>query len=78
MLRLPAQLLVRAGRVSCEVQHITLPPLDDLVRQVAAHGMREGFDHVVDSAAFASAQIPGAYARVVGAKMVEGDQVSAR
>ena len=78
MLRLPAQLLVRARRVGRQVQHVALPALDDLVGQVAADGVREGLDHVVDGGALAGAQVPGAHAWVVRAEVVEGDEVAAR
>lgn len=40
--------------------------------------MREGLDHVIDGAALAGAEVPGAHARVVGAKVIEGDQMAAR
>lgn len=58
LMRCPSELLVRSSRVGCEIEHITSPTTNNLVRQIAAHSFGEVFDHLEDSGAPASAQIP--------------------
>ncbi|KKA16118.1 hypothetical protein T310_10316, partial [Rasamsonia emersonii CBS 393.64] len=70
-LGLPAQLLVRPRRVRRQVQHVTRTARSNLVWQVTAHRGREGADHLVDSAATASTQVPGANTRLVRTQVVE-------
>jgi len=73
---LPAQLLVRPGRVGGEVEDVSGTAANDLVRQVATDGGGEGLDHLEHGAASAGAQVPRADARVLRAEVVEGNQVT--
>lgn len=76
--RLPVQLLVRPGRVCGKIQNITGPAANDLVRHISPHGGAEGLDHVEDRTALTGSQIPGSYARVMIAEVVEGEEVALR
>ena len=76
LLRLPTQFLVRPARVRRQVQHVSRPAADDLVLQILTAGGAEGFDHVEDGRAFASAEIPRPDARVVLAQVGKGGQVA--
>lgn len=57
-LRLPAQLLVGERRIGRQVQHVSLPALDDLVGEVAPDDVAKGLDHLKDGAAAAGTQVP--------------------
>lgn len=61
-----------------QVQNIARSAAYNLVGQFAADGFGESVDHLEDGAALAGAQVPSADARVVGAEVVERDQVAAR
>jgi hypothetical protein len=75
-LGLPAELLVGTGRVGSQIENVTGAAGSDLVGQVAADGLGKGADHLVDGAAAACAEVPGADAGVVGAEVVEGFEVA--
>lgn len=72
---LPAEFLVRTGRVRCEIQNVTSPACNHLVRKIAANCCAEGFDHVVHGAAFSGSEIPCAHTWVLLAEVIEGNQV---
>lgn len=72
----PAELLVGASRVGCEVENVTSTAGSDFVGEVAADGLGEGADHLVDGAATAGTQVPGAHTGVVGAEVVQGLEVT--
>lgn len=78
VLRLPAEFVVGPGRVGGEVEDVTGATGGNLVSEVAAGGGGEGADHLVDGAALAGAQVPGANTGVVSAEVVEGFQVAVR
>lgn len=75
-LRLPVEFLVGTRRVGGEVEHVAVATGRDFVGERLADGRGEGVDHLVDGAAAAGSQVPGAYARVLGAEVVEGFQVA--
>lgn len=75
-LRLPVQLLVGQARVGRQVEHVTLPPLDDIVGQVATHDLAERLDHLEHRGATAGAQVPRLDAGLVLAQVVESDQMA--
>lgn len=75
-LGLPAQLAVGAGGVGSEVEDVTCTARGDFVGHVSADGLGESTDHLVDGAAAAGAEVPGAHAGVVGAEVVEGLEVA--
>ena len=50
-LGLPAKLIVGAGRVGREIQHVTATSRGDLVLELVAHSLGEGVDHFIDGAA---------------------------
>lgn len=75
-LGLPAQLGVGARGVGRQVEDVTGAAGSHLVGQVAADGGGEGLDHLVDGAALAGTQVPGADTGVVVAEIVEGLQVA--
>lgn len=75
-LGLPAKLLVGTSRVGGEVENVAGTARGDFVGEVAADGLGEGTDHLVDSAATAGTKIPGAHTGVVGAEVVEGLEVA--
>jgi hypothetical protein len=54
---------------------LVLQPSSVLAR-VAADGGRKGLDHLVDGAALAGAQVPGADAGVLLAEVVKGGEVA--
>ena len=72
----PAELGVGAGGVGGEVEDVACATGRDFVWQVAADGGGEGLDHLVDGAALAGAQVPGADTGVVLAEVVEGCEVA--
>lgn len=72
----PAELGVGTGSVSGKVEDIACTAGSDFVGKVAADGGGEGLDHLVDGAALAGAQVPGADAGVVLAEVVEGCEVA--
>jgi hypothetical protein len=72
----PAELGVGTGGVGGQVEDITRAARGDFVGEVTADGGGEGFDHLVDGAAFAGAQVPGADAGVVLAEVVERCEVA--
>jgi hypothetical protein len=72
----PAKLGVGTGGVGGEVEDVAGAARGDFVREVAADGGGEGLDHLVDGAALAGAQVPGANAGVVLAEVVEGGEVA--
>jgi hypothetical protein len=74
----PAELGVGAGSIGSKVENITSTARSDLVGEVAADGGGEGLDHLVDCAAPAGAQVPGADAGVVLAEVVESREVAVR
>lgn len=76
MLGGPAELGVGAGGVGSQVQDVTSAARGDFVGEVAADGSGEGLDHLVDGAALAGAQVPGAHAGVVLAQVVQGLEVA--
>lgn len=65
--RLPPQLAIRTGRIARQVEDIAIAPRSNFIGQVTTHGVTEGFDNFKDGAAVAGAEVPGAYARTVGA-----------
>ena len=73
---LPLQLLVGERGVGREVEHVPEPPVDDLVREVAADRGAEGLDHLEDGAAAAGAQVPGLDTGVVLPEVFQGSQVA--
>lgn len=75
-LGLPAQLLTSARRIGGQIQDVAGTARSDLVGKVATDGGREGLDHLVDSASATGSQVPGAHTRVVGAQVVQGEQVT--
>lgn len=75
-LGLPAELGVGARGVGRQVEHVSGAAGGHLVGEVAADGGGEGTDHLVDGAALAGSQVPGADTGVVGAQVVEGLQVA--
>lgn len=68
----PAKLRVGAGGVGGKVEDVASAARGDLVREIAADGVGEGFDHFVDGAALAGTKVPGADAGVVLAEVVQG------
>lgn len=76
VLSTPAELGVGAGGVGGEVEDVACAARSDFVRKVAADGGGEGLDHLVDGAALAGAQVPGADTGVVLAEVVEGCEVA--
>lgn len=72
----PAELLVGASGVGRQVEDITSTARSNLVGKLAASGGREGADHLVDGAALAGTQVPGANTGVVGAEVVQGLQMA--
>jgi hypothetical protein len=72
----PAELGVGASSVGGEVEDVACTTGSDFVGEVAADGGREGLDHLVDGAALAGAQVPGADAGVLLAEVVEGGEVA--
>ena len=72
----PAELGVGTGGVGGEVEDVAGAAGGDFVGEVAADGGREGLDHLVDGAALAGAQVPGADAGVVLAEVVESGKVA--
>lgn len=72
----PAELLVGAGGVGGEVEDVAGAARRDLVGQVAADRCAEGLDHIVDGAALAGAEVPGAHAGLLLAEVVERDEVA--
>lgn len=72
----PAKLLQGPSRVGSEIEHVTGTTRGNFVRKLAADGFGESVDHFVDSAPTASTQVPGAHAGVVGAKIVQGQQMT--
>lgn len=72
----PAELGVGAGGVGGKVEDVTCAAGSDFVGKVAADGGGEGLDHLVDGAALAGAQVPGADAGVVLAEVVERCEVA--
>lgn len=75
-LGLPAELLVGTSRVGGEVENVTGSAGSDFVGEVAADGLGEGADHLVNGAAAAGTKVPGAHTGVVGAEVVEGLEVA--
>ena len=75
---LPPQLLVRLGRIRRQIKHVTCSTLDDLVREVAANTLREGFDHVEDGGPATGAKVPSIDAGLLLTKVVEGSKVALR
>jgi hypothetical protein len=75
-LSLPAELGVSAGGVGSEVEDIASATGSDLVGLVLSDSGGEGADHLVDSAAPAGTQVPGAHTGVVGAQVVQGLEVT--
>lgn len=75
-LGLPAKLFVGASRVGGEVENVTSTTGGNLIRKVAANGSGEGANHLIDGAALAGTQVPGADAGVVGTQVVEGLEVA--
>lgn len=73
---LPAELSVGAGRVSGQVKDVTSATGSNLVGHLAADGVGEGVDHLVDGAALSGSQVPGLDTGVVAAEVVEGLQVA--
>lgn len=72
----PTKLLVGASRVGGEVENVTGAAGGNLIRKVTANGSGEGANHLVDGAALAGTQVPGADAGVVGTQVVEGLEVT--
>ena len=72
----PAELGVGTGGIGGEVEDVACAARGDLVGKVAADGGGEGLDHLVDGAALAGAQVPGADAGVVLTEVVEGCEVA--
>lgn len=77
-LRLPAELLLGAGRVGGQIQDVAGAAGRDLVREIAAHRGGERADHLVDGAALAGTEVPGAHAGAVLEQVVEGLEVAVR
>lgn len=67
-----------AGGVGSEIKDVTSATGGNFVGLVLSDGVGEGTDHLVDGAALASAQIPGADTRVVGAEVFQGLDVAVR
>ena len=76
MFGLPAELGVSAGRVSGEVKNVTSATGGNLVGHLAADGVGEGGDHLVDGATLSGSQVPGAHTGVIAAEVVEGFEVA--
>lgn len=72
----PAELVVSASGVGRQVEDVTGTARSNLVGEVAANGGGEGTDHLVDGAALAGTQVPGANTGVVGAEEVQGLEVA--
>jgi hypothetical protein len=72
----PAELGVGAGSIGSKVENITSTARGDLVGKVTADSGGEGLDHLVDGAAPASTQVPGADTRVVLAEVVKSREVA--
>jgi hypothetical protein len=72
----PAELGVGAGGVGGKVENVTGAARSDFVGKVAADSGGEGLDHLVDGAAPAGTQVPGADTRVVLAEVVESREVA--
>lgn len=78
MLGGPAQLGVRTGGVGSEVENVTGTTRGNLVGKVTADGGGESLDHLVDGAALAGTEVPGADTGVVLAQVVQSLQVAVR
>lgn len=72
----PAELFGGTGSVGSQVENVTGTAGSNLVREVATDGGAEGADHLVDGAALAGTQVPGADTGVVGAEVVQSLQVA--
>lgn len=72
----PAKLFVGAGRVGSQIENITSSSAYDFIGELAAHGIGEGVDHIVDGAALAGTQVPGTHAGMFGSEVVQGDEVT--
>jgi len=72
----PAKLGVGTGGVGGEVEDVTCAAGSDLVRQITTNSSGERLDHLVDGAALAGAQVPGADTGVVLAEVVERREVA--
>lgn len=75
-LSLPVQLGVGQSRVGSQIQDIAGSAGNDLVFQIAPNDSAECLDDLEDGAATARAQVPGLDTGLVGAKVVESDQVA--
>jgi hypothetical protein len=76
VLSTPAKLGVGTSGVGSKVEDIACTARGDFVGQVAADGGGEGLDHLVDGAALAGAQVPGADAGVVLTEVEDVDVVA--
>jgi hypothetical protein len=72
----PAELGVGAGSIGSKVENVTGTTRSDFVGKVAADSGGERLDHLVDGAASASTQVPGADTRVVLAEVVKSREVA--
>ena len=75
-LGLPAEFLVGACGVGGQVEDVTGAAGRNFVGEVAADGLGEGADHLVDGATAAGTEVPGADTGVVGAEVVKGLEVA--
>jgi hypothetical protein len=75
-LGLPAKLLVCTRGIRSQIQHIAWTSRGDLVWKLTTHSSGKSVDHLENSAAFTSAQIPGTDARTVLAQVVKGFEVA--
>lgn len=75
-LRLPVQLLVGQAGVGRQVEHITLPPVNNLVVEVSAHDRAERLDHLENGGSPSGAQVPGLHTGLVRPQVVERDKVA--
>jgi hypothetical protein len=75
-LGLPVELRVGQGRVSSEIQDVTVTAGVDDIGEITADSGAEGLDHLEDGGATARAQVPGLNTGFLLTKVVEGDKVA--
>lgn len=72
----PPQLLVCSSWVCGQIEDVASSSADDLVWQVTTHGVAKSLDHVENGAALAGTEVPGADTGVLGAEVVQGDEMA--